>query len=141
MCYKRLHGSEAWSATRYFYETVDGAVLSHTPFPSLNKYAYLHHCLSERLGFDCIFNTRNNHFRSEMDKDTMQRLEHLRTRVPRYLFRAWNNTPKGADRLSGGYKGLNTSDAITPLAFFRKKGHKSVYDLSKQAFTNMAASH
>lgn len=76
-----------------------------------------------------------------MDQSTVQRLESLRDSVPRYLFRAWNNTLGEAPRVSGGHVGLNTQEAITPLAFFEGAGHSSVYNMSRRIFTNMVLSH
>ena len=76
-----------------------------------------------------------------MDNETRRKLEELRPRVPRYLFRAWNNEPGTARRISGGFKGLNTVEAITPLYFFRGGVRKSVYDLTREQFTVMALDH
>lgn len=78
-----------------------------------------------------------------MDKDTVARLETVRRRIPRYLFRAWNDTtsPSGLSRLSGGHQGLNTPEAVTPLAFSNGGGHSSVYDMKEQSFLDMAYTH
>lgn len=78
-----------------------------------------------------------------MDAGTKQILEDVRTRVPRYLFRAWNDTPSesGFCRLSGGHQGLNTPEAVTPLAFSNGGGHSSVYDMTKEHLTAMAKGH
>ncbi|KAM3422007.1 hypothetical protein BST61_g2383 [Cercospora zeina] len=50
----------------------------------------------------------------EMDSSTKRVLLEARRRTPRYLFRAWRNDAYA----SGGYQGLNTTEAITPRAFF-----------------------
>lgn len=76
-----------------------------------------------------------------MDKETRSKLEDIRPRVSRYLFRAWNNTPGGAERVSGGFEGLNTPEAITPLGFFHQTGSENAYDLSKERFADMALDH
>lgn len=74
-----------------------------------------------------------------MDAATKAKLEEIRLRTPRYLFRAWNNT-KG-DYLSGGYVGLHTANAIIPLAFRHGLGHSSVYDLNRKEFARMVEKH
>lgn len=73
-----------------------------------------------------------------MDVETKRSIQEALKRTPRYLFRYWNND---ADRLSGGYRGLNTVDAITPLAHFRGKGSDSIYDLTREELTIMVGSH
>ena len=55
--------------------------------------------------------------------------------TPRYLFRRW--TPS-----SGGYAGLNTTDAITPLAFFKgKKPRASMYDMDSHQLHQLINGH
>jgi hypothetical protein len=75
-----------------------------------------------------------------MDKATKARLEAVSKQTPRYLFRLWSNGKDGEDP-SGGYHGLNTTTAITPLAFSQSQGHESAYHLTKQEFTNNALQH
>jgi hypothetical protein len=75
-----------------------------------------------------------------MDRSTKAKLEGIRKDIPRYRFRYWSD--ETADQPpSGGYVGLNTTTAITPLAFARGKGHKSVYDMPKEEFTQLAYWH
>ncbi|KAH0345778.1 hypothetical protein KCU83_g7632, partial [Aureobasidium melanogenum] len=52
------------------------------------------------------------------DQALRTKLKQASKNVPKYLFRTWN-----AD--SGGNRKLNTTTAITPLAFASSKGHKS----------------
>ncbi|GAB1727360.1 hypothetical protein NU195Hw_g7801t1 [Hortaea werneckii] len=73
-----------------------------------------------------------------MDVKTKKSIQEALKRTPRYLFRYWNND---ADRPSGGYRGLNTVDAITPLAYFRGKGSDSIYDLTREELTTMVDWH
>ena len=73
-----------------------------------------------------------------MDDDTRTKLEILRLRTPRYLFRAWKDSQPD---ISGGFKTLNSPEAIIPLAFRAGGGHSSVYDMSKEEFTNMVSKH
>jgi hypothetical protein len=75
-----------------------------------------------------------------MDKVTKARLEAVSKQTPRYLFRLWSNGKPG-ESPSGGYHGLNTATAITPLAFFQIQGHESAYHMTKQEFTNNALQH
>jgi len=76
-----------------------------------------------------------------MDSVTRARLEMIRGQVPRYLFRAWNNTATPGVPVSGGNVGCNTTQAIIPVAFLKGKGSKSVYHLSRDHFTAMAVGH
>ncbi|KAK3711229.1 hypothetical protein LTR37_009823 [Vermiconidia calcicola] len=78
-----------------------------------------------------------------MDSESKARLEQVRKCTPRYLFRAWNNTPNIGVRLSGGYEGLNTPSAITPLAFAAGYGHgrSCAYELTQEQFMDMVAAH
>lgn len=78
---------------------------------------------------------------SVMDSATVRELEAIRKRTPRYLFRGWCNDESRGGRLSGGYKGLNTTEGITPLAFHLGRGRRSVYDLTEEEFTDMVLSH
>ncbi|KAI7158367.1 hypothetical protein KC349_g4890 [Hortaea werneckii] len=73
-----------------------------------------------------------------MDAETKRSIQEALKRTPRYLFRHWNND---ADRPSGGYEGLNTVDAITPLAYFRGQGSDSIYDLTREELTTMVEWH
>ncbi|KAI6823335.1 hypothetical protein KC340_g11836 [Hortaea werneckii] len=73
-----------------------------------------------------------------MDVETKRSIQEALKRTPRYLFRHWNND---ADRPSGGYEGLNTVDAITPLAYFRGQGSDSIYDLTREELTTMVEWH
>ena len=73
-----------------------------------------------------------------MDNDTRTKLETLRLRTPRYLFRAWKDSQPD---ISGGFKTLNSPEAIIPLAFRAGGGHSSVYDMSKEEFTDMVSKH
>ncbi|KAK5127996.1 hypothetical protein LTR85_005113 [Meristemomyces frigidus] len=74
-----------------------------------------------------------------MDAETERRIQKARERTPRYLFRCWNN----ADFPSGGHEDLNTTAAITPLAFssYGSGGDPSIYHLSRKALGDMVASH
>ena len=85
-----------------------------------------------------------------MDHDTKREVEQARSFTPRYLFRAWNNT----DSFSGGFKGLNTQQAITPLAYARDQeapgrrelrsgwtGYGSIYSMTRDQLINMALRH
>ncbi|KAI6791155.1 hypothetical protein KC332_g4985 [Hortaea werneckii] len=73
-----------------------------------------------------------------MDAETKRSVQEAMERTPRYLFRYWNND---ADRPSGGFKGLNTVNAITPLAYLRGRGSDSIYDLTREDLTKMVAMH
>ncbi|KAI7240996.1 hypothetical protein KC330_g917 [Hortaea werneckii] len=76
--------------------------------------------------------------RGVMDAETKRSIQEALKRTPRYLFRYWNND---ADRPSGGYRGLNTVDTITPLAYCRGQGSDSIYDLTREELTTMAEWH
>ncbi|CAD0086193.1 unnamed protein product [Aureobasidium vineae] len=54
--------------------------------------------------------------------------------VPKYLFRMW-------DARSGGNSKLNTTKAVTPLAFASSKGHNSVYDMTRTEFITNTSLH
>ena len=73
-----------------------------------------------------------------MEAKIKTRLESIRSHTPKYLFRAWSNS---GSKISGGVIGLNTTKAITPLAFFRGQGRHSVYGLTQTEFTKMALDH
>jgi hypothetical protein len=73
-----------------------------------------------------------------MDDDTRTKLEQLRLRTPRYLFRAWKDSQPW---ISGGFKTLNSPEAIVPLAFRAGRGHSSIYDMTKEEFTDMVSKH
>ena len=73
-----------------------------------------------------------------MDDDTRSKLERLRLRTPRYLFRAWKDSQPN---ISGGFKTLNSPEAIIPLAFRAGRGHSSVYDMTKEEFNDMVSNH
>lgn len=76
----------------------------------------------------------------KMDIETKRQLRDAQRKTPRYLFRGWSNAPGYA--YSGGYKDLNTPNAITPLSFFKAPGKSSqIYDLSREEMLNMARSH
>ena len=75
------------------------------------------------------------------DKDTRSRLEQIRARTPRYLFRLWNNKVDKNVSLSGGYKGLNTTHQITPLAFSSGHGKDAVFDLTREEMAEMVHAH
>ncbi|KAG9573985.1 hypothetical protein KCU77_g14973, partial [Aureobasidium melanogenum] len=68
------------------------------------------------------------------DQALRTKLKQASKNVPKYLFRTWN-----AD--SGGNRKLNTTTAITPLAFASSKGHKSVYDMTRAEFIKNTMSH
>ncbi|KXT09201.1 hypothetical protein AC579_3512 [Pseudocercospora musae] len=74
-----------------------------------------------------------------MDNGTKRDLLEAQKYTPRYLFRGWYNG-YGA---CGGYKGLNTVDAIIPLAYFedRGAGAASIYDLSRDQLRQMCFRH
>lgn len=74
-----------------------------------------------------------------MDSETKRRIQAAAKSTPRYLFRCWSN----ADRPTGGHKDLNTTTAITPLAFskYGNGGAPSLYHLSPEVLVAMAASH
>ena len=55
-------------------------------------------------------------------------------RTPRYLFRTWNWA-------SGGNAALNTTKAITPLAFHKGIGRSSIHDYSRSELANLADKH
>ncbi|GAB1739278.1 hypothetical protein NU219Hw_g4024t1 [Hortaea werneckii] len=73
-----------------------------------------------------------------MDVETKISIQEALKRTPRYLFRYWNNVD---DRPSGGYRGLNTFDAITPLAYLRGEGSDSIYNLTREKLTRMVEGH
>ena len=77
-----------------------------------------------------------------MDKVTAAKLEAVRRRNPKYLYRLWSNG-KANETPSGGRVGLNTTEAITPLAFSPNGGggHQNVYQMTKDEFTDMARRH
>lgn len=76
----------------------------------------------------------------KMDIDTKKQLLEAQRKTPRYLFRGWSNA--AGYPYSGGYKGLNTPDAITPLAFFKIPGMSTqIYDLSRKEMLIMARRH
>ncbi|KAK4546651.1 hypothetical protein LTR36_001868 [Oleoguttula mirabilis] len=58
----------------------------------------------------------------------------ISTRTPRFLFRVWSNS-------SGGEIKLNTTEAITPLAFLKGKGPPTIYDISREKITGLAVGH
>ncbi|KAG9513587.1 hypothetical protein KCV07_g8646, partial [Aureobasidium melanogenum] len=68
------------------------------------------------------------------DRALKSKLQETTKHVPRYLFRMWH--PK-----SGGNANLNTTERITPLAFLKGKGHKSVYDMSVKDFVDNTTQH
>lgn len=74
-----------------------------------------------------------------MDESTKRQLQEAMRHTPRYLFRAWNNV----DWPSGGYVGLNTTDAITPLAYDhrRKCGNASIFEHDHGSLTTMIRRH
>lgn len=74
-----------------------------------------------------------------MDEDTKQRLEALRPRVPRYLFRAWKAS--SYQHTSIGQIGLNGSPPLVPSAFRHGRGHANIYDMSAADFRNMVSNH
>ncbi|KAI4727414.1 hypothetical protein E4T49_04716 [Aureobasidium sp. EXF-10728] len=83
----------------------------------------------------------SNHFYSGAKKQPIKDDQALRTKlkqasknVPKYLFRMW-------DASSGGNPKLNTTKAVTPLAFASSKGHKSVYDMTRIEFLNNTSAH
>jgi hypothetical protein len=80
-------------------------------------------------------------FSTKMDCQTNAQLEEVRKKTPRYLFRVWNNTPNIAIPISGRHADLNTSTAITPFAFSKDKGSKSIHGLSRAEFVDMALAH
>ncbi|CAD0099740.1 unnamed protein product, partial [Aureobasidium mustum] len=61
-------------------------------------------------------------------------LQEAAKNVPKYLFRMWH---KG----SGHDYRLNSAVKVIPHAFFQKKGHKSVYDMTYDQFLNNARAH
>ncbi|KAK4546630.1 hypothetical protein LTR36_001847 [Oleoguttula mirabilis] len=61
-------------------------------------------------------------------------LYQLARRTPRFLFRAWYD-------LSGGTLGLNTADAITPLAFAKGMGPASIHNLPVDILRDLADGH
>ncbi|KAH0361207.1 hypothetical protein KCU65_g8919, partial [Aureobasidium melanogenum] len=62
------------------------------------------------------------------------KLQKASKNVPKYLFRMWYEG-------SGGDVRLNSVSAVTPHAFLRKKGHKSVYDIPYHQFLENAEAH
>ncbi|EME86938.1 uncharacterized protein MYCFIDRAFT_194851 [Pseudocercospora fijiensis CIRAD86] len=74
-----------------------------------------------------------------MDDETKRHLLKAQKYTPRYLFRGWNN----GYRPSGGHRGLNTVDAITPLAYLkdREAGTSSIYNLSRDQLRTMCFRH
>ena len=75
-----------------------------------------------------------------MDKSTKAELEAVRKQTPRYLFRLWSYG-KAGEPPTGGHAGLNTETPITPIAFGNGKGHKSVYDMTREFFAEMVSRH
>jgi hypothetical protein len=82
---------------------------------------------------------RNKTDTIKMDVELKAKLEAIRQRTPRYLFRLWSNSEE--ETPNGGYLDLNTTTAVTPLAFSRGKGHKSAYHMTKEEFTTMTKAH
>ncbi|KAI4716175.1 hypothetical protein E4T48_07610 [Aureobasidium sp. EXF-10727] len=83
----------------------------------------------------------NDYFYGGAKKQPIKDNQALRTNlkqasknVPKYLFRMW-------DASSGGNPKLNTTKAVTPLAFASSKGHKSVYDMTRIEFLNNTSAH
>lgn len=74
-----------------------------------------------------------------MSDKVKRRLLDAQNRTPRYLFRAWNNT----DAPSGGFIGLNTPEAITPLAFLHKHcpTSQTIYDMPSRSLAAMCNAH
>ncbi|KAK5128073.1 hypothetical protein LTR85_005190 [Meristemomyces frigidus] len=69
------------------------------------------------------------------DKDRVRaQIDEFASHTPRFLFRAWNE-------YSGGGKGLNTPDAITPLAFAKGIGPASIHDLPTDILAGLASMH
>lgn len=73
-----------------------------------------------------------------MDDKTKARLERIRLRTPRYLFRAWKDSHSDP---SGGYQTLNSPNAIIPLAFRVGRGHSSIHDISEKELADMVVKH
>jgi hypothetical protein len=76
----------------------------------------------------------------KMDVKTKEKIVHAQNKVPRYLFRAWCNHP-GCP--SGGRVALNSTRAITPLAFHDRSADldKSIFDLSQTELQVMTWLH
>lgn len=74
--------------------------------------------------------------RSDMDDVTKRKLQQTRSHTPRYLFRGWRKT-------SGGYADLNTTTAITPLAYDKcwDCAKKSIFDHTSRSLFGMAIGH
>jgi len=74
-----------------------------------------------------------------MDEYTKRKLQQAMLRTPRYLSRAWRNS----DMPSGGYIILNTRDAITPLAYDKRRncGKTNIFDHSRHSLSTMAVGH
>jgi hypothetical protein len=62
-------------------------------------------------------------FFGSMDPENNSKIEAVHLRTPRYLFRAWQGS-------SGGDQRLNTPERITPMAFLLGRGHKGPYDMT-----------
>lgn len=75
-----------------------------------------------------------------MDKETKAKLEDVHKRTPRYLFRLWSDGEDG-NAPSGGRSDLNTTTAITPLAFANGGGHTSAYHMTTDEFLDMTGQH
>ncbi|KAK5127945.1 hypothetical protein LTR85_005062 [Meristemomyces frigidus] len=77
--------------------------------------------------------------RGAMDEATKRQLQQAAMRTPRYLFRAWSDTV----RPSGGYSGLDTVKAITPLAFDKRHncGKASIYEHTRASLAIMGTQH
>ncbi|KAI5253157.1 hypothetical protein E4T42_03003 [Aureobasidium subglaciale] len=68
------------------------------------------------------------------DQALRTKLKEAGKNVPKYLFRMW-------DARWGGSPKLNTTRAITPLAFASSRGHKSIFDMTRSALVNNTLLH
>ena len=75
----------------------------------------------------------------KIDDETKQGILDAQCRTPHYLFRAWNNSKDP----SGGTTGLNTTKAITPLAFHNKtvQPDATILDLSRHELAQIVKGH
>lgn len=75
-----------------------------------------------------------------LDESMKRIIQEARLRTPRYLFRGWRKSARGP---SGGHQGLNTTEAVTPLAHYRKRAsvHRSMYDFERVTLASMVHGH
>ena len=80
--------------------------------------------------------------KSAADKEQFDiQLQAARAHTPRFLFRGWNNKKDKKYGYSGGYKDLNTSRAITPLAYYEGRRPTPIFEQGQEPLRQMLSDH